>query len=93
MKKRLEKITENEAESSERPRVFTSLHRDPKYRKANAEFLTRRLRLEFGKLTTARPLCKRASNIPSLPPIPSELQKYRQIKLRTNTTKSRKRSN
>lgn len=87
MKKRLEKITENEAESSERSRVFTSIHRDPKYRKANAEFLTRRLRLEFDKLTTARPLCKGASSIPSLPPIRFH------PKLRTNTTKSRTRSN
>lgn len=77
-------------ELNEKPKRFTALHRDPKYRKANAEFLTRRLRLEFDKLTTARPLCRGVS---SIPPLPTELQKYRKIKLRTNTKKSRKRSN
>lgn len=80
----------NEPKSSGAQKVFTALHRDPKYRKANAEFLTRRLRLEFDRLTTARPLCKGPSSIPPLPP---ELKKYRKIKLTSNTKKSRKRSN
>lgn len=90
MEKRLENQEASGSKTSEiKPKVFTALHRDPKYRKANAEFLTRRLRLEFDKLTTARPLCKGTSSIPPLPP---ELQKYRKIKFRSNVKKSRKRS-
>lgn len=88
MDKKLKKV--DEAEVGDKPRVFTAIHRDPKYRKANAEFLTRRLRLEFDKLTTARPLCKGATCIRPLPP---ELQKCRQTKFRSNPKKSRKRSN
>lgn len=90
MDKKLTKIDENPSESTDKPKVFTALHRDPKYRKANAEFLTRRLRLEFDKLTTSRPLCKGAS---SLPPLPNNLQKCHRAKLSTNAKKSRKRSN
>lgn len=90
MEKNSKKFDESKGESSERSRAFTALCRDPKYRKANAEFLTRRLRLEFDKLTTARPLCKGASSIPPLPP---EFQKCRRFKLETSTKKSRKRSN
>lgn len=77
--------------SSERPKVFTALCRDPKYRKANAEFLTRRLRLEFDKLTTTRPLCKAAAASREFL-LPPELQKCHQSNFRTNTKKSRKRS-
>lgn len=84
-----EKSEANKLESSGTQKVFTAIHRDPKYRKANAEFLTRRLRLEFDKLTTARPLCRGPSSIPPLPP---ELKKYGKIKLTSNTKKSRKRS-
>lgn len=90
MAKRSEMDEASGSQASEKPKVFTALHRDPKYRKANAEFLTRRLRLEFDKLTTARPLCKGVSSIPPLPP---ELQKYRKFNFRTNAKKSRKRSN
>lgn len=90
MDKKLAKIDEKPLNASEKPRVFTALHRDPKYKKANAEFLTRRLRLEFDRLTTARPLCKGATRMPPLPP---ELQQCRQSKFRTNAKKSRKRSN
>lgn len=90
MKKRSENDEASGSQASEKPKVFTALHRDPKYRKANAEFLTRRLRLEFDKLTTARPLCKGVSSIPPLPP---ELQKCRKINFRSNAKKSRKRSN
>ena len=88
-KRKLGKIDEAPLDLSEKPRVFTAIHRDPKYRKANAEFLTRRLRLEFDKLTTARPLCKGASSIPPLPP---EFRKCHRTTLRTNSKKSRKRS-
>lgn len=77
--------------SSERSNVFTALCRDPKYRKANAEFLTRRLRLEFDKLTTARPLCK-ASAAPREFLLPSELHKCHQSNFRTNAKKLKKRS-
>lgn len=90
MDKKLAKIDENPSTSSEKPKVFTALHRDPKYRKANAEFLTRRLRLEFDKLTTARPLCRGVSCTAPLPP---EFQKCHRSKLKTNAKKSRKRSN
>ncbi|XP_031619236.1 LOW QUALITY PROTEIN: dynein heavy chain 7, axonemal [Contarinia nasturtii] len=86
MDKKSKKV--DDAETSDEPRVFTAIHRDPKYRKANAEFLTRRLRLEFDKLTTARPLCKGATCIR---PLPAELQKCRQIKFKSNPKKSRKR--
>lgn len=89
MDKKLSKIDENPSVSDEKLKVFTALHRDPKYKKANAEFLTRRLRLEFDKLTTARPLCRGASSIAPLPP---ELQKCHRTKLRTKTKQSRKRS-
>lgn len=81
------------ASSSSRPKVFTALCRDPKYRKANAEFLTRRLRLEFDKLTTTRPLCKAATAVTaSREFLPPELQKCHQSNFRTNAKKSRKRS-
>lgn len=90
MGERSEKLEASSSGSNDRPKVFTALHRDPKYRKANAEFLTRRLRLEFDKLTTARPLCRGASSIPPLPP---ELQKYRKFNFRSTAKKSRKRSN
>lgn len=91
MEERSEKLVASGSGSNDnKPKVFTALHRDPKYRKANAEFLTRRLRLEFDKLTTARPLCKGTSSIPPLPP---ELQKYRKFNFRSNTKKPRKRSN
>lgn len=91
MEKKPSKKTEASGSAPERPKVFTALCRDPKYRKANAEFLTRRLRLEFDKLTTTRPLCK-ASAAPREFHLPPELQKCHQSNFRTNTKKSRKRS-
>lgn len=99
MEKKMDKKPAKKAEassstagpSSEMPKVFTALCRDPKYRKANAEFLTRRLRLEFDKLTTTRPLCK-ASAAPREFYLPPELKKCHQSNFRSNTKKSRKRS-
>lgn len=90
MEKKPDNINEASGSSgpSGKPKLFTALCRDPKYRKANAEFLTRRLRLEFDKLTTTRPLCKAASR----EPLPPELQKCYQSNFRSNTKKSRKRS-
>lgn len=94
MEKKSEKINEASGSSgpSGKPKVcFTALCREPKYRKANAEFLTRRLRLEFDKLTTTRPLCKSVSRESPLA-LPAELQKCHRSNFRTNTKKSRKRS-
>lgn len=79
-KKRPEKRNEGASGasgSSEKPKLFTALCRDPKYRKANAEFLTRRLRLEFDKLSTTRPLCRGTSREPAFS-LPPELQKCNQ---------------
>lgn len=90
----MDKKSENSdavSEASGKSSVFTDLHRDPKYRKANAEFLTRRLRLEFDKQTTTRPLCK---NTLKTLPFPIAHEKRHHFKLKNNAKKQPgKRSN
>lgn len=79
----------NDEANSDQPAPFMFVNRNPKYRKANSDFLTRKFRMEFDKLTTVRPLCKSKIN---LPPRPPELAKYTRKKPKIDPRKSRKRS-
>lgn len=89
MDKKSKKSEANKAEASEKPTNFTALYLDPKYKKANAEFLTRRLRLEFNKFNSARRPCREVSSVLTLPP---ELQKTRKFNLRAKAKRPSKRS-
>lgn len=43
--------------------LFTSISRDPKYQKVNDKYLIKKLRYEFDKIGTVRPLCKGSLNL------------------------------
>lgn len=92
MAKKKEKIT-LEAKKNLEPKqnslkLFSSINQNPRYRNANADFLLRKFRLEFDKITTVRPYCKGRLVKPT---IPVELEKCRRFKLKLNEKRRRKR--
>lgn len=84
MKRTKDKI---EVSNPDQPPPFMFANRNPKYRKANSEFVLRKFRMEFDKLTIVRPLCKRTPL-----PIPTKLLKYPRRKPKIDSRKKRKRS-
>lgn len=69
--------------------VFTSIRRDPKYQNANAQFLIKKLRYEFDKVGTFRPLCRQKTD--SLMNATSN-RNYRRSKKISTRKKSKNRS-
>lgn len=70
--------------------VFTKISRDPKYQKANVDYLIKKLRNEFDKIGSVRPLCKRSLTLSTS--VSSAAKKRPQLKTNQSKKPSRKRS-
>lgn len=92
MAKKNEKITFEVKKTTEpKPnslKLFSSINQNPRYRNANADFLLKKFRLEFDRITTVRPYCNGRLVKPT---IPVELEKCRKFKLKLHEKRRRKR--
>lgn len=69
--------------------IFTSISRDSKYRKANVDYLIKKLRAEFDKIGAVRPPCKHSQNVQL---DVKRLKKYWRLPNGVTGKKSKKRS-
>lgn len=67
--------------------VFTSIRRDPKYQNANAQFLIKKLRYEFDKVGSVRPLCKQKTNLLMSGTSNRNYRRLKKISIRKNSKK------